>query len=407
MDLLTKFKKKRKELLFFATLLFCIYSSFLYLTVGQKGHDDVLVILASQFLKWKVTLPTIGLPSRDIANYYSNFYVYFGPLSSLILMPFVFVFGKSFPQISLGIFSLAASFVSVYLICRTQKFQKLDSLWLAVFFTFSTVLFPSSIINITAYQVEALGVPFVLLSLWAYFSKKHNLLIGLFLGLAVLTRFTLMLALSFYFIEIFYKRLSIKQFVFILIPVVLALGLLGAYNTRRFHSFSETGYNYSTTKADLPIGANFKFGDKSIVHIPANLYSFLMLSPEPLKAQDSGLALRFPYFKFNPWGVAIWFTSPLFLLLITKFKKGKYTVSSAAAALLLSVPVFLWYSIGYAQIGYRYALDFLPFLFLLLLPSLSPKLTKTAITLIIIGVIIGMVYTDSVWETYPLFNIFP
>ncbi len=407
MDLLTLFKKRKKELLLLATLLFCLYSSILFLTVGQKGHDDVLVILASQFLKWKLTLPTIGLPPRDIANYYSNFYVYFGPLSSLILMPFVFLFGKSFPQVSLGVFSLIASFLSVCLICLKQKFGKSDALWLGIFFTFSTVLFSSSVINITAYQVEALGVPFILFSLWAYFSGKKSLLTGLFLGLAVLTRFTLMLAISFYFFEFLQKRLSIKQLILICIPVILALGLLGVYNMRRFHSFSETGYNYSTTKEDLPIGANFKYGDKNIIHVPANLYSFLMLSPEPLKAQDLGLVLKFPYFKFSPWGVAIWFTSPLFILLITKFKKGKYSVSAAAAAFFLSLPVFLWYSIGYAQIGYRYALDFLPFLFLLLLPSLSPKLTKTAIMLIIIGVIFNMIYTDSVWETYPLFNILP
>ncbi len=405
MDLLNFINKKWKELLLFVVIVICVFSTFLYLTIGQRGYDDVLVILSSQFLKWKISLPVIGLPPRDIANYFNNYYVYFGPLSSILLMPFVFVFGRSFPQISLGIFSLVASFASVFLISRKLKFERLDSLWLAVFFTFSTVLFSSSVINITAYQVEALGVPFVLLSLWAYFSKKNGVVVGLFLGVSVLTRFTLVLGLSFFIVEFFLKRMSLKYFMLIFIPVFLSLLFLGMYNNRRFHSYLETGYNYSTTKEDLPIGANFKYGDKSIIHIPANLYSFLVLSPEPLKEKNDGLILRFPYIKFSPWGVAIWFTSPLFIFLITRFKKGRYTIPALIATILLSLPVFLWYSIGYAQIGYRYALDFLPFLFLLLIPSLSPKLTRSAIALIILGVIVNMVYTDSIWEIYPLFNI--
>lgn len=404
MDFKFIFKQKR-GVVFLIVFLFSIYSTCLYLTVGQRGYDDVLVILASQFLKWKVTLPVLGLPPRDIANYYNNYYVYFGPLSSLLLAPFVFIFGRSFPQVTLGIFSLFASFIATYFISKHHKFEKIDALWLSVFFVFSTVLFSSSVINITAYQVEALGVPFILFSLWAYFAKKNGVLIGLFLSLAVLTRFTLMLAVGFFLMEVLQKRLSIKHFVYILIPVVIALGVLGMYNVRRFHSASETGYNYSTTKEDLPIGANFTYGDKSIIHIPANLYSFLLLGPEPLKEKNDGLVLKFPYIKFSPWGVSILFTSPLFILLLIKFKKGKYALSAATAVILLSGPVFLWYSIGYAQVGYRYALDFLPFLFLLLLPCLTPKLSKTALTLITIGVFINMIYSDSVWELYPLFNI--
>jgi len=388
-------------------ILFCLYSTFLYLTAGQRGFDKVLSQLSLQFTKGHVALSIYNLPVRDVSAYYNNYYVYFGPLGSILLMPFVYFFGDNFPQITIGVSAMLISFVTVYFISKKFKFNRIDSLWLSLFFVFSTVLFSSGVINITAYQVEALGVPFILLAIWAYLTKRNSFLTGLFVALATMTRITLMFSLVFFFVELLRKKLSIKQFAIMLIPVVLALVILGGYNFKRFHSVFETGYNYNISTKDFPIGQNLKYGDKSIMQIPANLYSFLIRSPEPLlKDKTGGFVLKFPYLKVSPWGVALWFTSPLFLLLLTKFKKGEYTFSAAVTTIVLATPVFLWYSIGYAQIGYRYALDFLPFLFLLLIPSLLPKLTKTAVLLIILGIVFNLVYTDSIWELYPLFNLY-
>lgn len=408
MGFVTYFRKNVKLALLIVTLPLCIYATILYLTVGQQGHDTVLTDLAVRFSELKVSMSIHKLPPRDISNYFENYYVYFGPLSSLMLLPFVFIFGEKVPQVSLGVFSMIVSFLCVYLIALRFKFGKTDSLWLSTFFVFSTVLFSSSVINITAYQVEALGVPFILLAITTYLYKRNAFFVGLFIGLALLTRITLVGAVAFFFFEIFYKRFTVKQFIILLIPVVMALGLIGAYNNRRFHSVLETGYKYNISKASDHIKKNHELGEISPIHLPGNVYSFLIMSPEPLfqKGTD-GFALQFPYMKANPWGIAIWFTSPLFLFLILHFKKSKYTLSASLTALILSLPVFLWYSIGYAQFGYRYALDFLPFLFLLLLPCLSPKLSKVAIALIIIGVLFNLIYSISMWEMYPLFNIYP
>jgi hypothetical protein len=157
----------------------------------------------------------------------------------------------------------------------------------------------------------------------------------------------------------------------------------------------------------FPLSDNLQYGEVSLGHIPANLYSFLIMPPEPLKKDDNegGLYLKFPYLKVSPWGTAIWYTSPLFLLLLFRFKKGKHFLSTLTAVIVLAVPVMVYYSIGFAQYGYRYALDFLPFLFLLLLPCLTNKLSKEAITLIIIGVLFNCIYIGSLWHFYPVLNI--
>jgi len=397
-----------KFLLFILLFLFAIFSSVLIITTAAKyNSDNSLILQAAQFLKGHISLePNKDLPVGDISIYGGKYYMYFGPFGSIVLLPFVAFFGKSFPQITEGIGILVVSFFAIYSISKSHKFSKIDSLFLALFFVFSTVLFSTSVINITSYLVEALAVPLVLLSLVFYFSeKKRPLLIGLFLGLAILSRITLIFAVVFFLFEFIKKRLTKQQFIFLLIPVIFSCLFLGAYNYLRFHSFLESGYNYHIEEP-YPLSKNYEFGRTNLIHIPANLYSFFIKPPEPILFYDKGFVFRFPYLKADPWGMAIWFTSPLFLMLIFNFRKNKYFMSSLITTICIAVPIFTWYSVGFAQFGYRYALDFLPFLFLLLIPCLSPGLSKKAIALIAIGVIFNCIYITSLWDVYPHFGIY-
>ena len=184
-------KFKFGTVLFVIVFLFALFSSVLIvMTAAKFNWDNSLSLLANQFLHGHISMePTRELPLGDIALSGGKYYLYFGILPSIFLMPFVVIFGKYFPQIIIGITSMIASFGAVFYIARAFKFPKLDSLWLSLFFVFSTVLFSSSVINITAYQVEVFGVPFILLALASYFNKKSPYFTGLFLGLAVLTRF--------------------------------------------------------------------------------------------------------------------------------------------------------------------------------------------------------------------------
>ena len=101
MGFITFIRKHSKLVLLVATILLCLYTTVLYLTVGQRGYDTVLTDLAVRFSELKVSMSIHKLPPRDISNYYENYYVYFGPLSSLMLIPFVFIFGEKVPQVVL------------------------------------------------------------------------------------------------------------------------------------------------------------------------------------------------------------------------------------------------------------------------------------------------------------------
>ncbi len=370
--------------------------------------DNSLVLLAKQFSIGHLSLqPATDMPLGDITLFNGRFYIFYGPLPSIILMPFAVFFGKHFPQVWLGITSMLVAFFATYSIAKSFKFSRLDSLWLGTFMVFSTVLFAASVINITAYQVEAVGLALLLLSLREYFSQKRPLLVGLFLGLAIITRATLFLAVAFFVLEFLRKRLSLKQLFLLFIPVAVCLIFLGGYNYARFHSFFETGYSHNITSNSFPLSRNLDYGYTSLQHIPANLYSFLIMPPQPLLTDNQGgFVLKFPYLKVSPWGMAIWYTSPLFLFLLFRFRRWKYTLPALVTTLCIAAPILVYFSVGFAQYGYRYALDFLPFLFLLLIPSLSPRLSKAAITLIIIGVVFNCLFIASLWGMYPQFGIY-
>ena len=114
-------KGKNRVILFILLFLFTIYSSVLIFTTAAKYNSDKsLSLLAGQFLKGHISLiPDRNLPLGDISIYSGKYYLYFGPLSSVILMPFVAFFGKNFPQIIIGIGSLAVSFFAIYSISQS------------------------------------------------------------------------------------------------------------------------------------------------------------------------------------------------------------------------------------------------------------------------------------------------
>lgn len=405
---LSWFKTHAQKILLFVIILFAIYSALVLLRYGPIfNSDNSLVLMAKQFSIGHVSLaPTTDMPAGDMSFFNGRYYLFYGPFASIFLIPFVVVFGKGFPQVSLGIISLIISFIATYSISRSFKFGKQDSLWLSVFMVFSTVLFAAGVIDITAYQVEAFGFSLILLTLAMYFSQKRSLLVGLLMGLAILTRATLVLAVIFFVLEFLQKRLSLKHLLIIFIPIFASLIMLAGYNFIRFHSIFETGYIYDITLKTFPLTNNLAYGYMSLSHIPANLYSFLIMPPQPLLTDmNGGFVLKFPYLKVSPWGLAIWYTSPLFLFLLFKFRKWKYTISALVTAIFLAIPVVTYFSVGFSQYGYRYALDFLPFLFLLLIPSLTPKLSKAAIALIVIGVIFNCLFISSLWGIYPLLGI--
>lgn len=385
-------------------LVFSIISGFLIHQSTGFVQDKHFVKLAQSFLKGDLFLSPINLPAGDFADYQGKQYLFFGPTPSVILMPFVAVFGENFPQMFLSVASIIIGFIVIFQLCRKLNFKNYDAFWLSIFFEFGTVLYFVSIVNISAYVVQATAMIFVVLSIFEYFTNKRWFIIGVLVALAGTTRITLFGLSVFFLLELFSIRKTSqfkRSLMLFLIPLLIAIIFLGFYNFKRFNSFFDTGYTKNVTVVGKEGGNQAKsfFG---LVHVPGNLFAEFLMGPEPVRDARFEFVLKFPYLKVNGTGLAIWFTSPLFLYLI-KTKKRYYSYSALAGIIILAVPSLIYFGIGVSQFGYRYSLDFIPLLFLLLLSAFEKGVPRFAKFLIAAGVVFNCSYMLSIWNSYPLF----
>lgn len=388
-------------------LIFAVFSGFIIYRTAWFGIDKHFSLLAQSFLHNDLYLNPNNLPDGDYADFNGKQYLFFGPIPSIFLMPLVFIWGKNFPQMTLSITSLGLVYVAIFFLCKKLKFTALDAFWLANFFVFGTVLYFVGLVNISAYVVQAVGTAFIALSLLEYFTKRRWLVIGMLIAAAGATRITLFGMTVFFLLEVIrlHKKVNLKHsIIFLLIPIIFSISMLGLYNLRRFHSFFDSGYtrNVSVLNKDY---YNYKLGFFNPVHIPANLYALLIKPPEPIKKEGTQFVLKFPYLKADGFGMAIWFTSPLFLYLFLS-KRVPYTVSTIIGIAILAFPSLIYWGIGAVQFGYRYSLDFLPLLFLILATSFKNGLPNFAKILITFGIIFNCFYMLSIWNSYPLLSFF-
>ena len=73
------------------------------------------------------------------------------------------------------------------------------------------------------------------------------------------------------------------------------------------------------------------------------------------------------YVVGNSAGMSLWVTSPCLLYLLGLSHHDRTSRLLWLTSLLIAVPILLYYATGATQFGYRYSLDFLPFLYYLLL----------------------------------------
>lgn len=172
----------------------------------------------------------------------------------------------------------------------------------------------------------------------------------------------------------------------------LGLGLMLAvqlgYNWARFGHIFEEGY---VTVAEQYRRGNYpytillkywpnapRFGYMDVRNIPLHLFTALFLPPETNRGQ----------IRPSPYGMSLILTSPLLVWLWGKPRRDRRLWQASWAAVgATSIPILLHFTQGWVQFGYRFALDLMPFLIIILALRLK-KVTVPIIlsTLVSIGV---------------------
>jgi len=309
-------------------------------------------------------------------------------MPAIVLMPFTFIFSTNFKLSYLSFIMVVLLFFVIYkLNFKLGIKDKNSSLWLSFFFVFSNI-FLAQIFLVNTYSFSKIFVIFFLfLALYEFFNQRRYYLIGIFIAMAGMSRVPSYLASTFFALYIvFYDKhgLKLKKLFYLFSPIIVSVLILCLYNLLRFGNILETGYTYQLVGYEFFKNAQ-KIGLFSLRHIPANLYYFLFKGLEHILINPKTMVLRYPYVHYNPWGLSIVFTSPLFIyLLFHSTLKNKIIKLAFITVFVMAIPIFTWFGIGFSQFGHALTLSLYPFLYLILVTSLINKKVTSNIKLVII-----------------------
>lgn len=355
--------------------LFTISANFFYNFITDNATPE----LAWSFLHGKAYFLN-NFNSLDLISLNGRNYWPLPPLPAILAMPIVYICQIPVEQ---TYFSFATNiflaFLLFYFVWKKFNFSKTDSLWLTIMYLFASVYISSMLFIGSYYYAHAISTILIIFSFYEYFGKKRYWLIGAFLGLVLLTRFTAFLAIIFFILNVIFEKISnrqkIRELFLLFVPIIICLIILLLYNYLRFGNLLENGYNL--TNIYLQNANRHPFGQFNLKYIPTNIYYYFLETFKPLISPSEPLLIS-PYIA--PWkfgALSFFIISPLWLLLFKadlKNKNIKYLLIASGVILFI---LLCYYYNGWPQIGPRYFNDFLPMLFVILLFNLQ----KTRLTI--------------------------
>jgi hypothetical protein len=118
-----------------------------------------------------------------------------------------------------------------------------------------------------------------------------------------------------------------------------------------------------------------------LAYLPYQLESFFVQHPD--------FVPMFPYVIPSISGIALTWTSPALVLAFFARRPAGLVVALWALTLLTAAPNFVYYVNGFAQFGMRHALDFEPFLFVLMALAVRRGANPIATILMLYSMLVG------------------
>jgi hypothetical protein len=342
-----------------------------------------------------VTVGNDQIASRSYIRYVS-----FPPFPAVVMLPFVAVAHLKFNDVLFTAIWAAINPVLLFLLLgrlRERGYSKrsvTDDLWLTVMFGVGSVYYFASVIGQVWYTAHVIAVTCVLGYVYAALDGRHPLWAGLFVGLGYATRTPLGFMVPFFVFEAVratggWERLRklrkeglppglAGKLVRFAIPAGAVLALLLVHNYLRFEQFTEFGHKY------LNIGWQERIQRWGLLNyhfLSRNLTCALLLLPRILA--------QYPYVKISEHGMSMLVTTPALGYTVAPKEKSPLALGVWLTVLATAVPSLLYQNSGYLQFGYRFSLDYIVFLVMLLAVG-GRRFTLLFKTLIIFGVAVNL-----------------
>ena len=337
------------------------------------------------------------IPSSQIRQSKSvAWYMSFPPVPSLLMVPSALIGGRGGNDVIPTVLVAALILPLLLLVLRRLRdaglSQRTDEehLWLVALLAFGTVLFFSSVQGKVWYTAQVCGVVLALVYTWASIEAAHPVAAGLALGAAALTRTAMAFMLPLFLFEVWRcRRGEWRKIALQFGAPVLGFAIAGMiYNAVRFHSPLEFGHTYLDVRQQVLIE---QFGLASYHYLARNLAVAFTLLPE--------FPGHSPWLQISGHGLAIWVTTPALLYAVWPREKPAIHRALWITVACVAAPSLFYMNSGWIQFGYRFQLDYIVFLIVLIAIG-GRRLHKPLIAACIAINLFGAITFDRQWQYY-------
>lgn len=360
-----------------------------WVTGPLSPGGDSFIPLADAFLHGRLSIPVdrpwlelVPVPGGNGAQYSP-----FPPVPALTLIPAIVAWGLvpgagELPGNVMASLVGAANVALAWYLLVAIGVQLRPRLVIVIGFAFTTHWWVAGMAG-THHYAQVAAVFFVFIALNLAIRHARPILAGLALGLAAGSRLPTGLALPLLLVLFGDRWRPTRAQGWLLAGLAVPAGLFAWYNLARFGSPFDVGYAHIPSgDAGLLVTDEpwYRHGLESPLYIPRELYAAFLQGP--------AVVGTFPFLKPQYTGMALTFTAPFLFWAVRA--RGPLVAVTLLAVGLVMLPDLMHGAWGFAQFGYRFILDAVPLLLLLLGWAFRERASWSLVAAVTAGVLVHL-----------------
>jgi hypothetical protein len=305
-----------------------------------------------------------------------RWYVSFPSFPAVVMLPFVALHGYQFNDTSFGVFFGALAVALFYSLLRhlaregELERDRAENVGLALLLAFGTLFFYAAIRGEVWFSAEVMGVAFTCLYVRNAVRARRPVLAGLFFSMATLTRTPLLFAGLFFALEALCPgpdrlsqlralgtgwRPALRKLGLFALGAAPLATLAAAYNVYRFGRLGEFGHSFLyNNRVNVDIDT---WGLFSRAYLSRNLEAAFLKLPQ--------VSWSPPRLGYDPHGLSLLLTLPLLVFLLVPRSRPRLHWPLWLTVAVCALPGLFYQNTGYMQFGFRFSIDYTPYLLLL------------------------------------------
>jgi hypothetical protein len=302
-------------------------------------------------------------PGIDAVSYDGEHYIVQGPVPGLLLLPAaIFLEAATNQRLHCAVLAAIGGGAMWQLLWQLGA-RGVQRVLVFLFFLIGTSFFWCAMYADGPLFAEVAAVTFTTLALLELTGRKRPEIVALFGVLAAGSRYPLISALPIYLVYLLAQaplqkrgRIALRFEGPVLVGAVLWVG----YNLARWGVGADIGPALAFQADAMPVRPNDRAFD--IDYLSRQLSTFFSAGPTRLPV--------FPFLEPTISGMALTYTSPALVFALLARRPPQLVTAMWVCAILVALPTFFYYTNGGDQFGMMHALDFEPFLIVLM--ALAP-----------------------------------